>query len=491
MAASLGQHVHVQGTSAAASFTTPSMTSAASGSVFVQWWNVFGSISGVQDSKSNTYTQIQSTVTAPSTVKTALWYKENGTGGSSHTATINVTGGGSLAQGGLVEFLGCVTSSAKDQDVAGINDTSSPFTTNTTGTTSQADEIAFACYGTDTPSGTETITWGNGFTQIDADGNSSFVTGGAGYKVLSSTGTVQGSITSSTATAAVGFVVTFKAATGGGGDVTVGLTGVSGTSAVGTVGVSHDQALTGVAGTSAVGTVVPNTSKALTGNAGTSAVGSVTPSTAVALTGVAGTAAAGNVSTGSDVVVGLTGVGATAAVGTLAPSTSVALTGNAGTGQIGTLAPDHAQALTGNAGTTAVGSVSPSTAVALTGNQATAQVGNVGVQGDVTVALTGVQATAQVGSLFVDTAVDVPRRGGGTSKKLGKRPPYWWEIGVKKKKEDEEVPMLPEVVIPDSVPIDWEYIPRVRFAATPALPDREKRKQRVRNIISILDQLDD
>lgn len=174
-------------------------------------------------------------------------------------------------------------------------------------------------------------------------------------------------------------------------DVTVALTGVSGTGSAGTVTPSTTVAVTGNAGTGAAGTVTPAASLALSGVAGTSAAGSVTPSTTVGLTGVSGTGAVGSVSTGGDVTVALIGVQGTSAAGTLTPGTTVATTGNAGAGAVGTLAP--------------------STSIGLTGNSATGAVGDVtaGATGDVTVALTGVGAVSQVGSITASggTTADV------------------------------------------------------------------------------------
>lgn len=242
-----------------------------------------------------------------------------------------------------------------------------------------------------------------------------------------------------------------------GGDVTVAITGVSGTGGVGsvipstTVPVtgnvatgsvgsaipSTTVALTGVAGTGAVGTVAPSTTVAITGNGATTAVGSVTPSSTVALTGVSATGAAGNVvgfvdtydtrtsavpfnlrgpgkpqpiagpgrepltwtetNTSSNVTVGITGVAGTGAVGSVIVATTVPATGNAGTASVGTVAPATTVAVTGSGATGAVGSVVPSTAVATTGVAGTSAVG--ALAPSTTVAATGVGATGAVGTV--------------------------------------------------------------------------------------------
>lgn len=105
--------------------------------------------------------------------------------------------------------------------------------------------------------------------------------------------------------------------------LTIALTGVAGTSAVGSVGASQagNASLTTVAGVSTVGSVAPATTIALTGVQATGTVGTVTPLTGivVALAGVQATGAAGAAGTG--VVLQLTGVQASATIGTMVGST--------------------------------------------------------------------------------------------------------------------------------------------------------------------------
>lgn len=212
MPASIGVHSHIQGTTASTTLVTPAVTTQAANSTFVIAPIAAGTsnITAVADSKSNAYSQIQPQFNT-SFGSCIQWFrKENGTGGASHTSTTTL-GTGQVATAYFVELLGTASSGVLDQSVAFAADASSPFTTSTTGTTTQVDSIALAFYATDTPSGTETITWGNGFAQIDADGNSAFVTGGIAFLVLSALQTVTGSITSSVATDTAGAVATFKA----------------------------------------------------------------------------------------------------------------------------------------------------------------------------------------------------------------------------------------------------------------------------------------
>ena len=102
-----------------------------------------------------------------------------------------------------------------------------------------------------------------------------------------------------------------------GGDITVGATGVAGTGAVGSVGVSFGIPTTGVAGTGSVGTMAEGDTLLLASNVGTGSVGTVSPGISVGLTGVAGTGAVGNLVPAGDVTVGATGVVGTGAVGTM------------------------------------------------------------------------------------------------------------------------------------------------------------------------------
>lgn len=94
-------------------------------------------------------------------------------------------------------------------------------------------------------------------------------------------------------------------------------------------------ALTGVAGTGAVGTLSPQGSFALSGVSGTGATGSLALEYSIPLTGEAGTGAVGTL--GMSVSAGLSGVSGTGSLGTLSPEMSLALTGVGATGEVGTL----------------------------------------------------------------------------------------------------------------------------------------------------------
>jgi hypothetical protein len=182
-------------------------------------------------------------------------------------------------------------------------------------------------------------------------------------------------------------------------DVSVALTGVSSTLAVGTPVEALSYALSGVAGTLAAGTVASASSRALSGVAASLAVGTLTPALSVPLSGTAVTISVGTVTTGSSVTAALTGVSSAVAVGTPVASVVYALSGVAVTVSVGSVVPASSRGLTGVSTTTAVGSVRPALAYALSGVASTLAVGSVSTAGDVVRALTGVSLTVSVGTV--------------------------------------------------------------------------------------------
>lgn len=216
MPIAVGAHRGQQFQTNATSHTTSGDTTQASGSTFVVFvvaGSGAGSIDSVSDNKGNTYTQIGSTITSSSGSKSGLFSCQNGTGGAGHTWTA-VIANAEVKNIYAVEITGGLLSGILDQAPAGVEDASSPFTSNVTSTTAQANELLLAFVATDTPSGTETITWGNSFTQLDANGDSNFVTGGSAYRIVSATGAFSTSITSDVATSAVSLIAAFKEAGG-------------------------------------------------------------------------------------------------------------------------------------------------------------------------------------------------------------------------------------------------------------------------------------
>lgn len=143
---------------------------------------------------------------------------------------------------------------------------------------------------------------------------------------------------------------------------TVALTGLSSTADVGTLGVSVSVPITGLSSTLSVGSLVPSTSVALTGIESVTAVGTVGVSIAVPITGNVSTSAVGSVtvSIGGDVTVAISGVSSTVSVGSLTPSVSVPITGNVITTALGNLAVNSQVFLSGVESTVLAGNITAS-----------------------------------------------------------------------------------------------------------------------------------
>jgi hypothetical protein len=274
--------------------------------------------------------------------------------------------------------------------------------------------------GTKTPgsvSQNQQVTYALGQISIQDSGGGSGVTVGiTGVGATSAVGSVAVNhaqpLTGNAATASVGSVTPTRstalsgvAASGQVGSVGVtesgsaALTGVSATASVGTLAPSTARALTGNAATASVGSVTPGAGAALTGNAATASVGSVTPARSTALSGVSASGQVGSVSAGGDAVAALSGVSASGSVGTLAPAIARTVTGNSSTGAVGTVGVEHAQPITGNPATASVGSVTPSHSTTLSGVSASGQVGSVSAAAPGQVTLSGVSASGAVGSV--------------------------------------------------------------------------------------------
>ena len=216
-------------------------------------------------------------------------------------------------------------------------------------------------------------------------------------------------------------------------DISVSVTGVASTTAIGSVTIDDEFLIgvgwgrgswgnrvwggaysvipTGVSMTSAVGTVTPTVSEtvAVSGVSTTSAVGNVTTTQGVEITptGLGLTGSIGTVDFDGDATTGTTGLGMTSNVGTtiVAPITLVDVTGVAATTSVGdvTLLITGVTNVTGVAATSAVGSITPVSGYDVTGVAATSAVGTVaevtgtGIVDDVT----GVVLTSNVGSVII------------------------------------------------------------------------------------------
>ena len=160
--------------------------------------------------------------------------------------------------------------------------------------------------------------------------------------------------------------------------------GVYGASSYGVVNVSRT--LTGVAGTSALGTVEAKTSEALLSVSATGAVGSVQVNLAPNITGVVGTFT-------------LNGAGLTVKSINRVPVTQNALTGSIEAVSAGGFEIDISERLGSVSATGAIGTVEAKTSEALLSVSATGAIGTPVLKATSSITLTGVSATGEVNEL--------------------------------------------------------------------------------------------
>ena len=221
MSIAVGGHTSAATNGAVTKLTTGSITTQATGSTFVIAF-AWDSNAGIPtagnapgDNKGNTYSLITAVFQVAGSPNTsfALMESVNGTGGSGHTFNTGTFGAGLDMAIFAVEVKLGLTSGIRDQSVAWVRTTTSPFLSTATGQTVQANELALAFVFDESVSGTDTIAFGNSFTVLDTqtDANASF-TGGSAFRSYSARAVVQSSSTSSGAgsTGAVPVVVTYK-----------------------------------------------------------------------------------------------------------------------------------------------------------------------------------------------------------------------------------------------------------------------------------------
>lgn len=172
-----------------------------------------GSVSG------NTWTQIGATLAGYAGGLAAIFYCQNGNGGTSHVFTSTWLGGPEQMFILPVEITGGDLTSVLDQisSPQWNDDTSSPFTANAI-TPAQANELVLAFCLSVSNSGTETPTFGAGFSQVQYAGDANHITGGIAKLVISAIASTNISYTLSGAgsTESATALVSFKAPAGGG-----------------------------------------------------------------------------------------------------------------------------------------------------------------------------------------------------------------------------------------------------------------------------------
>ena len=201
-----------------------------------------------------------------------------------------------------------------------------------------------------------------------------------------------------------------------GNNVSVGLSGLAATMAIGTIVAQFLLAPAGVQAAGNVGLGPPTMDVASTGVGGTSAIGTETPGFSFTPTGQSATGSVGTV-TSPGWSEALTGSGGTSAIGTVVAENDEAPAGLAGTGSPGSLGLTDSSPLGGLIGASGLGSLSlPSTPINVDRPKilrgpwpfpmaTPAWALNAPVSG--TVALTGVQASVIVND-FNDVLVDTP-----------------------------------------------------------------------------------
>lgn len=441
MPASLANSTKVSG-QGVSSLTTAAITSTSGGTFIASYQGPIVTVNTPTDSKSNAYT-LQESVGISQQI--FVYTAENGTGGASHTCTITTATAPAAFTVYFCEAQGVSTSSVDAAASVAGDDSASPFTL-TSGTLAQANNLALAYVAN--PEGTanpHTFTEGSGFTKAQEETDvGAYYSSQVAWKVTSSTAALATTWTSNGGTSeptelvvlvlkesVAGWNTTgtgprsvpllgggpigagpvgewIRGTAAAGGNVTVGLTGVSSSGAIGALSVAISKALGGLAGSTAIGLLAPSLSVALAGQQASGVVGALMPTLSILLAGNGAASTVGNLTAGHSVA--LAGVAGTGGIGTPTPGTAVTPAGQQAAGQIGALSPALSVGLAGAQGAGAAGALTPNTTVPLGGVQGTGQFGTLGVQmgGDVTVALSGVQALGQAGVLVASIAVLLP-----------------------------------------------------------------------------------
>lgn len=179
--------------------TTTGITTSSSGSsFFVMFSSGSGStVTDVTDSKLNTYVSLANVTDTNEGKKLWVYYAVNGTGGDSHTFTVNLSGNSLCVT--AIEVTGAATSSIIDVSNSTWDTGGTPFNCSVTPTVDDTLVLGFACYGGVNNSGSYTVN--GGFTSGQAFGNTGagFVCAW-GYKAVATAAATDPAWTHSTAT---------------------------------------------------------------------------------------------------------------------------------------------------------------------------------------------------------------------------------------------------------------------------------------------------
>lgn len=208
--------VGTRGTASGSSVVTGSGTSTGGsgnhGFVFVSF-DPGVTVSSVTDSKSNTYAQLDSTRTADG--RSAVYWCENWTGGSSHTATVSFSGG-AFATAHLVEVTGALSTGSIAVQTGVTADNAYPITVNSGTLAQAANAVLMMCQDNRTAGGSG-YTSSSTLTVISSENDlASFWTSGVGYAITAATTDVAYQIDRNTApTNSSAHLIVVKEAAGG------------------------------------------------------------------------------------------------------------------------------------------------------------------------------------------------------------------------------------------------------------------------------------
>lgn len=208
-----------------------------------------------------------------------------------------------------------------------------------------------------------------------------------GYR--STTGSVAWNLASSTTWRAAGTPINPMA--GGGGAISVNLTGTSITISQGNEIASISYGISGISNTTSTGSIRSAASYGLSGQSVTTAAGTIRSAISRTITGSSVTVSTGSVSTGSDVSKTLSGIALAVNQGTTTAAISRGITGQSSSFASGTIVNTVGPTLNGASLTTASGTLRSALSRTLSGSSVTVTPGNVS-------SLSGTYVTVKAGS---------------------------------------------------------------------------------------------
>lgn len=200
-----------------ASWTLTTITAIPAGALVVICaqipFNAGGSITGVSDG-TNTYTAaVTNAYDGATQLVGACYYKENATAvpaGATITVTLSTSTNASVSIINAAYIVGTIVSSSLDKSAGNLTNNATAYSSTTTGTLSQTNEIAIGFVGMYNASAT--ITEGSGFTNINttSQGSGAFFQSRLSYQIVSATTALNYQPSASVATYGKTLIATFK-----------------------------------------------------------------------------------------------------------------------------------------------------------------------------------------------------------------------------------------------------------------------------------------